>query len=226
MKKLGSGILIGVVIAFCLVLYGLNQFPRTNLRSLTGAISVLLLYGLIGWKGTPFLMRQPPAVGKAAMIAGLLAGAVFVGEVILEYIILPTDNTQLGLAEFGLVFAIYFIAGVYVAYKRCPFRLSVLATTSSAIIGSLIWFIAILACFYLFFGTDRQSRVFRAEGNYEDFRRSGMTDFPTFIMEDFLGAGFFHLLLGPMIAAILATAGSLVGRGLARLRGALIRTQQ
>ena len=40
---------------------------------------------------------------------------------------------------------------------------------------------------------------------------------PTFIMEDFLGAGFFHLLLGPLIAGILASAGGIVGKGLARL---------
>jgi len=226
MLKLRSGILLGIVIAFCLVFYGFNHFPRTNLRSLSGAISVLLLYCLIGWKGTPFLMRQPPAIGKAVMIAGLLAGVVFVGEVILEYIILPADNTRFGLVEFGLVFAIYFAAGAYVTYQRFAFRLSVLAGASSAIIGSLIWFIAILASFYLFFGTDRQSRVFRAEGNYDDFHRSGMTDFPTFIMEDFFGAGFFHLLLGPIIAAILASLGGLAGMGLARLSKTRIRTQQ
>jgi hypothetical protein len=41
---------------------------------------------------------------------------------------------------------------------------------------------------------------------------------PTFIMEDFLGGGFFHLLLGPLIAGILASAGGIVGKGLARLR--------
>jgi len=226
MTKLRSGILLGVVLAFCLVFYGFNHFPRTNLRSLGGAISVLLLYGLIGWKGTHFLMSQPPVVGKAVMIAGLLAGVVFIGEVILEYIVLPKDNTRFGLVEFGLVFAIYTTAGAYVGYKRFPFRLSVLAGAFSAIIGSLIWFIAILASFYFFFGTDRQSRVFRAEGNYDDFKRSGMTDFPTFIMEDFFGAGFFHLLLGPILAAILASLGAITGTCLSRLSKTRLKPQQ
>jgi hypothetical protein len=85
-------------------------------------------------------------------------------------------------------------------------------------LSSLVWFIAVLACFYLFYGTERQAQVFRAEGNYEDFRRSGMADFATFIMEDFLGAGFFHLLLGPLVAAILASLGGILGRGALRLR--------
>jgi hypothetical protein len=41
--------------------------------------------------------------------------------------------------------------------------------------------------------------------------------FSAFIIEDFLGAGFFHLLLGPLIAVFLASAGALLGKGLARL---------
>ena len=64
----------------------------------------------------------------------------------------------------------------------------------------------------------RQDAVFRAEGNYDDFRRSGMTDFNAFIMEDFLGASFFHLLLGPLLAGVVGTIGGLVGLGLRRLR--------
>ena len=77
-----------------------------------------------------------------------------------------------------------------------------------------------LSTFYWFYGSPRQELVFRAEGNYEDFVRSGMTDFSTFVMEDVFGAGFYHLLLGPMIAATLgAFAGyiSLTLRGVRRL---------
>jgi hypothetical protein len=39
----------------------------------------------------------------------------------------------------------------------------------------------------------------------------------TFMMEDFLGAGFFHLLLGPLVAAALAGIGGLAVKGFARL---------
>jgi hypothetical protein len=45
-----------------------------------------------------------------------------------------------------------------------------------------------------------------------------MSDFNTFVMEDFLGAGFFHLLLGPIVASGLACLGGLVGKGLAPVR--------
>ena len=52
----------------------------------------------------------------------------------------------------------------------------------------------------------------RAEGDYEDFARSGMSDFNAFIMEDFLGAIFFHLLLGLLVAAVLGALGGVLGK--------------
>ena len=63
-----------------------------------------------------------------------------------------------------------------------------------------------------------QEVVFAAEGTFADFAASGMSDFSTFVMEDLLGAGFFHLLLAPFLAAILGTIGSVLGKGMIRLR--------
>jgi len=59
---------------------------------------------------------------------------------------------------------------------------------------------------YAFRGSPRQVLVLRAEGNYEDFARSGMSDFNVFIMEDFMGATFFHLLLGLVVTADVSKA--------------------
>jgi hypothetical protein len=220
MRTLRTAFLLAVVAAVGLVLYGWGHFPHVSTRSLAGAGVVLLLYAVLGWKGPAVLGQQPPVVTTVAISLGLFAGAIFAGEMVLEYILLPPDNTRFGYVEFGSVFLLYLIAGVVPGFKRLPFRCSVLSGIATAVIGSLIWLIAVLACFYWFYGTERQAQVFRAEGNYDDFRRSGMADFPTFIMEDFLGAGFFHLLLGPLVAGILASVGGLVGKGVARLRKA------
>ena len=94
----------------------------------------------------------------------------------------------------------------------------VLSAVVAALLSSLIWCIVTLAVFYLFYGSARQTLVFRAEGNYEDFQRSGMSDFNAFIMEDFLGATFFHLLLGPLLASLLGILGGLAGKGIPWLR--------
>ena len=70
--------------------------------------------------------------------------------------------------------------------------------------------------FYTFRGSPRQVQVLRAEGDYEDFARRGMSDFNAFIMEDFMGAIFFHLLLGLLVAAVLGALGGLLGKAIAR----------
>ncbi|MFI5896181.1 hypothetical protein ACIA5D_39380 [Actinoplanes sp. NPDC051513] len=69
-----------------------------------------------------------------------------------------------------------------------------------------------LACYYLFRIVDAATaggtvvRVWRAEGIYDDFARSGMSDLPAFVLQDFWGAGFFHLLAGLVLAAVFGSA--------------------
>jgi uncharacterized membrane protein len=149
-----------------------------------------------------------------------LIGCVFVAEMLLEYWLLPDDNTTMGLVEYGLAFVLFFLVGLRVPYHAEALRNGILAAVWSAIVGSLIWLIAALLIFYLFNGTPPQAQVFRAEGNYADFARSGLNDFNTFVMEDFMGAGFFHSLLLPVAAAILGMLGAATGKVLARLRRA------
>jgi hypothetical protein len=76
-----------------------------------------------------------------------------------------------------------------------------------------------LAVTFAMRGTPQQAAVMQAEGNLQDFANSGMTDFSAWFMEDLLGAGFFHLLLGPIVAAVLGGAGALAGKLLRRFRG-------
>jgi hypothetical protein len=85
-------------------------------------------------------------------------------------------------------------------------------------LSSIIWLIFTLITFYIYRGTARQELIFRAEGNFEDFARSGMNDFNTFVMEDLFGAGFFHLFLSPLLAMILGTISGLLGNGIAQLK--------
>jgi hypothetical protein len=162
--------------------------------------------------------RIPPEILRLVAVFGLLAGIIFAGEILLEYALLPADNTNWGLIEFGGVFAIYFSAGVWAAYQSRNIKQGTLAAILSAMFSSVIWLIFVLVIFYLFRGTMRQELVFTAEGDFEDFARSGMKDFNTFVMEDFLGAGFFHLILSPLFAAILEGIGSMLGKGIVQLR--------
>jgi hypothetical protein len=221
-----AAIILGVFTTGLLLAYGLFRFPAvltaspTGVRSLIGVFTILVIYAVAGWFGPTFTERTNPHTLRVGIVGGLLAGSVFASEMLLEYWLLPNDITSLGLAEYGLVFALFFLVGLWVAYQTKAVRNGTLAAVWSALIAALVWYFAVLLIFYLFNGAAQQTQVFRAEGNYEDFARSGLSDFDTFVMEDFMGAGFFHSLLLPLVAAILGTLGATVGKVLARLRKA------
>jgi hypothetical protein len=207
--------LFGILLGFILVIFGWILIPTTSLLSIAGICLILVVYALVGYFAFP---RIQPEILRLVVVFGFLAGIVFAGEILLEYALLPKDNTSWGLIEFGSVFALYFLGGLWATYKSKSIKEGTLAAILSAMFGSVIWLIFVLLTFYLFRGTMRQVFVFRAEGNFEDFARSGMKDFNTFVMEDFLGAGFFHLLLSPLFAALLGAIGSLLGKGIVQLR--------
>ena len=210
--NLQKSLLCGVVLALALIVVGRLLFPTTALISIAGSSTILLVYGWLAVIGPSRLYRRHADILSVAIRFGLLAGAVFAGEVLLEYVLLPADNTLFGLVEFGAVFSLYFAAAFVVARRTGSLRNALLSSVASAFIASLLWVIIVLAVFYIFRGSAQQALVLRAEGDYEDFARSGLSDFNAFIMEDFMGATFFHLLLGPMVAAVLGILGGLLGK--------------
>ncbi len=221
---LSRALVLGVVSTLLLIGYGVFRIPTTSRLSVGASALILVIYALLGWLLPVRIAHRNATILAVACGAGLLAGAIFAGEILLEYLLLPTDNTPFGLVEFGLVFCIYGGASGWLTARGARLRAGVLGAVITAIISSLIWGLVIFVVLYLFAGTVRQDAVFHAEGNYDDFRRSGMTDFNAFIMEDFLGATFFHLLLGPFVASILGTIGGLVGIGLRRFQRSSSRT--
>jgi hypothetical protein len=211
---------IGVAIAVGLIGYGVWLVPATNRLSIVAASVVIAIYSFLGFVVPDHLGEHQREVRAVGTFCGLLAGVVFAVEIILEYVLLPADNTNMGLAEFGTVFSIYSLAGGVTAYRSRSLRAGTLAAMFSSVVSSLIWWVIVLGVFYCFFGTPQQDRVFRAEGNYSDFANSGMTDFNAWVMEDIFGAGFYHLLLGPIIAGALGFVGACAAVAVRRIRRA------
>lgn len=222
-REFRTPFLIGVALAAVLVAYGVFRVPavltasKSGWRSLIGVSLVLAAYAFAGRAVIAWLARRDVWVVRVAWRLGLIASAIFGGEIILEYIVLPKNNTTFGLVEFGSVFFLYFAAALWTTANRRAWLSGVQASTMTAVFASLGWYIFVLTICYAFMGTDRQIQVLLAEGDFEDFKRSGMTDFAAFKVEDNFGAGFFHLtLIGPVAAAILGSLGGLIGMGLRR----------
>ena len=215
---LRRGLAAAAGLAALLAVLGLLVFPtalmdwRNALPGLAGVLLVLAAYATLAAWGSPRLERLDPRLPRLALAFGLLAAAVYAAEIVLEYLLLPSDNTSYGLVEFGLVFLCYLLAGLIAARQTRRARWGLLAAVGAALISMALWYCALLAISYMMKGTPQQVLVFRAEGNYDDFARSGAVDFQAWVMEDFLGAGFYHLLLGPISAAILGGLGGLIGK--------------
>jgi hypothetical protein len=210
---MGRAILQGAALAAALVIFGVFTTPgfivsRGGPVGAAAVLGVLAAYGLAARFGAS---RASPETVRLAGRFALAAGGVYVAEIVLEYGLLPRDNTPWGLAEFGLVFLLVAAAGATAAWRARRLRTGLLAGVWTAMGASLIWYAALLAVFYAFRGTPQQEAVLRAEGDFEDFRRSGLADLRVFLMGDMLGAGFYHLLLSPVFGAILGGLGGLVG---------------
>jgi hypothetical protein len=205
-----------VTLAFAtaaLVLFGVATTPHffdseRRWIGVVAAVGTVLAYGAAAWLAIPALRRGPSGDLRIAAPTGLAAGAVYAAEVIGEYALRPADNTRWGLVEFGLVFALMALAGGILAWRTGRLRPAVAGGLWTALIGPLIWYAVVLSVFYLFRGTPAQEAILRAEGDYEDFARSGMSDFKVFVMQDFLGAGFYHLLLSPVFGLVLGALGA------------------
>jgi len=218
--RVRAGIIAAALAAAVLVAKGVAATPHVIAtgRDWLGPIAVmaiLILYAAAAFFGAPPSNREALALGARL---GLFAGGVYVAEILAEYIWLPADNTALGLIEFGAVFLIFAVAGFAAAVRIGRLRPAVASAVWASLISALIWYLAVLAVLLLFRGSERQVLVLRAEGTFEDMRRSGMTDLDTFVMQDTLGAGFYHLLLSPILATVLGGAGAGVGLLFRRLR--------
>ena len=210
--------LVGAALGLSLVAYGVFLTPTTRLLSIAAAATVLIAYAAVAWFVVPVVSGRYPAAMHAAEWAGLVAGTIFAAEICSEYVFLPRNNAPWGEVEFGLVFLVYASAGLWVAFMGFRIREAMIAGSFSAVVSSLVWCVFVLATFYLFYGTDRQRQVFQAEGDFDDFHRSGMSNFPAFITEDFFGATFYHLLLGPALGSVLGFIGGVIGQLPARIK--------
>lgn len=139
---------------------------------------------------------------------------------LIEYLTPLTSDQDgtLAFLAFGTLFVIFFLTGLWGAKQTGRIRQGLLAAVWSALVGSLIWLNLVLITYYAFNGTPQESHFLEIDQTLADFQHSGMTDLRAFILQDYLGGGFFHLLLSPIFALIFGSAGNLVGKVLARLR--------
>ncbi len=219
-NRVAQGFASGIALTLLLIAYGLARFPSTLTASpagwlgLIGAGTVLIVYGWIGWFWAQRADRQYPAILGTGVRLGLVIGAIFAVQMLFEYLVPITGDQDgtLALVVFGLVFLILLTSGFLGARQTGSIRLGLTAAVWSALVGSLIWYFLVLLLYYIFLDTLQEARFLVIDQTLIDFQRSGMSDLRAFILQDYLGAGFFHLTLGLIAAAIFGFAGGLAGK--------------
>ena len=191
----------GVISAYVMIVCAYWRVPGAGKLNALPACAVLTAYLWAAWRIPAWL--SPHSTGALHAVAAA-ASIIFAAEIVLEYALLPKDNSRWGVVEFGAVFALYAVAAAISRARGGTIRAAARDAAYVAVICSLAWFVVVMAMYQAFLGTGRQHGVFLAEGDLDDFRQSFPSggNFDAFMVEDFMGAGFFHLLLGPALAAV------------------------
>jgi hypothetical protein len=176
---------------------------------------VLVAYAVLVEVGVATARQGSSIIQPVTLACGMASAVVLIRALAVQYVGRTASNAVM----VAIVFGLWVVPGMVAAARSGRIRDAAIASTLSAQIGSLANVGFMLASYYVLRGTTLQERFFRTEGTYDDFARSGLTDFGTFVMGDLFGGAFFHLLLGGLAGALLGTIGGGFVVGVKRMVG-------
>jgi len=222
--RLGVGV---IALDILLVGFGILRFPSSLSASSNGWLGlagdgVVLLACLAATQwGLIRSFRDHPNEVRTALMITAVAGFIFAAQFLLEYLGSLTSNQDGMLANFtfGVLFLLFFSGGFWEGYRERSIRAGLRLGLWSGIFYSLVWVGLLWISFHVFAGTVQESRFFEIDQTLVDFQNSGMSDLRAFVVQDYLGATFFHPLLGAASGCILGLAGGAFGKSLGTRRG-------
>jgi uncharacterized membrane protein len=211
-----------LILDAALDLLGLALYPSVlqegGLLGSGAAILMICFYGFLALYSPVSLSKTPSQIWRTGGVVGTIAGIWLSLDLLLNYFIYrdgPT-NSKISLVVYG----VYFLLLLGTAVRGGAIRKSVKAGLTAALWyvlpAQLIWFAFEFGSYYLFSQTTVGIQFIQTEMQ-ADFIRSGARDFQTFVIGDFFGAGFFHLLLIGLLAVLLfGSIGAVVGKYIQR----------
>ena len=211
--------LLAIVLSdIALVLLGLALYPKVlrqgGLLGAGAAISMVALYGFLALYSPLRFGNVDNRLWKPGVKLGTVGGLVLGLDLLSNYFIYrdgPT-NSKISLVIYGFYLLLLLGAAARGGYITRKIKEGLIVTLWYVFIAQLIWFFIEFGAYYLFSRTPIGVKFIQTEMQ-EDFRRSGEQDFQTFVIGDFFGAGFFHLLLIGLVAALIfGSIGALTGK--------------
>jgi hypothetical protein len=211
-------VLLGLVLLdVALVLLGLVLYPSVlqegGLLGAGAAALMVCLYGFLALYSPVSLSKIPIQIWRTGVIAGTIAGAWLGLDLLSNYFIYRdgATNSKISLVVYGVYFLL--LLGTAMRGSIITKRIGAGLTTALwyVLAAQLIWFAIEFGAYYLFSHTTVGIQFIQTE-MHADFVRSGAHDFQTFVIGDFFGAGFFHLLLiGLLAMLVFGSIGAAVG---------------
>jgi hypothetical protein len=133
-----------VALSILLILYGVwiapgaRSLTMENIIRMVPAFVILGVYVLVAILAPAGMRHRSTLILTNGLFFGFLAGVVFAGEILLEYILLPQDKTNKGVIEFGLVFLLFLMCGLWTGLATRRFSTAFLGAVWSALFASLI----------------------------------------------------------------------------------------
>jgi hypothetical protein len=204
-----------------LVLLGLALVPAVlqagGLLGASAAALIVCLYAYLGLASPLSLTRVPGQIWRMGAFTGLIGGTWLGLDLLSNYFIYRDGaaNSKISLVVYGVYFLLLLGTAIRAGALTKRFRAGLTAAVWYVLTAQLIWFAVEFGAYYLL-GRTVVGMQFIQEEMAADFLRSGMQDFPAFVIGDFFGAGFFHLLLIGLIALLLfGSMGALLGKQIA-----------
>ena len=218
--RLRQGLVSSVFLVIALIGYAILRYPLIISEGGVGSVALpvfmLLLYGIAAVWGTQRPSQPRNLALRDGTGFGLVIGATFIANISVENFIDMSGqiSTFSTLGFMLLIFLLFALAGWRGSKDSGQVRLGIFASAWSALIGVLMALLFGFMVNYLF--TQRLEQNLQASAEYA---RSGISDLETFTFYNTLDSAATHLLEVPIIAAVFGTLGSLIGQGLAKLRG-------
>ena len=158
---------------------------------------------------------------RFASLAGIVAGIWLGLDLVLNYFIYrdgPT-NQRISFVVYGLYLVVLLLVAFRTTILQKRFREGLASAICFVIPAQLIWHFSEFSAFYCF-GNTAGGQRFLAEEMRQDFERSGSKSMEAFMMGDFYGAGFLHILIiGFFLAIVFGGFASLCGLTWIKIRG-------